>query len=45
VVKAGEKENTGLDYKASAAPNLKDSKALTNRKDTLGIRHRRHVAD
>lgn len=40
VVKAGEKENTVLDYKASAALNLKDSKALTNQKGTLGDKHR-----
>lgn len=38
VVRAGEKENTGLDYKASAALNLKDSRAL--RKGTLGDKHR-----
>jgi hypothetical protein len=40
VVKAGEKKNTGLDYKASAALKLNDPKALTNRKGTLGDKHR-----
>jgi hypothetical protein len=34
------KGNTGLDYKASAALDLKDSRALTNRKGTLGDKHR-----
>ena len=40
VVKAGQKENTGVDYKASAALNFRDSKPLTNRKGTLGDKHR-----
>jgi hypothetical protein len=39
VVRAGEKENTGLDYKASAALNLKDSRPATGR-GTLGNKHR-----
>ncbi len=40
VVKAGQKENTGIDYKASEALNFKDLTKLTNRKGTLGDKHR-----
>jgi len=40
VVKAGQKENTGIDYKAAAALNFRDSKPLTKRNGTLGDKHR-----
>lgn len=40
VVKDGQKENTSIDYKASAALNFRDSKPLEKRKGTLGDKHR-----
>ena len=40
VVKANEKENTSIDYKASEALNFKNKTQLTGRKGTLGDKHR-----
>jgi hypothetical protein len=40
VIEAGQKENTGIDYKASAALNFKDKTALKNGRGTLGDKHR-----
>jgi Putative DNA-binding domain len=43
VVKAGQKENTGIDYKVSAALDFKDSTPLRNRKGTFGDKYRRDL--
>jgi hypothetical protein len=40
VVRAREKENTSLDYKASAALDFRNPKAVEKRKGTLGDKHR-----
>jgi predicted HTH transcriptional regulator len=40
LARAGEKENTSLDYKASAALNFKDQRRRTDGKGTLGTKHR-----
>jgi hypothetical protein len=40
VVKAGQKENTGVDYKASAALNFRGLEAPDESKGTLGDKHR-----
>lgn len=40
VVKADEKENTSIDYKASAALSFKDRTPLTGRNRALGDKHR-----
>lgn len=40
VVRANEKENIGIDYKASGALNFKDTTPLKGRKGTLGDKHR-----
>jgi hypothetical protein len=40
VVRAGEKENTSLDYKASAALDFRNPKPVEKRKGTLGDKHR-----
>jgi hypothetical protein len=40
VVKAGQKENTTIDYKGSAALKFNDKQELTGRKGTLGQKHR-----
>ena len=40
MVRANEKENIGIDYKASRALNFKDTTLLKGRKGTLGDKHR-----